>query len=189
MPHYHSGLASGRASNHKICHISIFEMTKKVFKPLTLIRIKTFQSEDVAHNRSTGWSTKMSLFFFGNDFYKNRETFKIFSPQIQEVYRILLVGTTLESIMFYYTFSVSNSIFVSCTTLLYDSTAASRTLKLPATLLSISCAIRLISFVMMSSLVCGLFSQILSFSYSFRKQSSRLRFWNSIAKGYWFDVK
>ena len=80
MPHYHSGLASGRASNHKICHISIFEMTKKVFKPLTLIRIKTFQSEDVAHNRSTGWSTKMSLFFFGNDFYKNRETFKIFSP-------------------------------------------------------------------------------------------------------------
>ena len=45
----------------------------------------------------------MSLFFFGNNFYKNKETFKIFSLQILEVYRILLVETTLES-MFYYTF-------------------------------------------------------------------------------------
>ena len=43
----------------------------------------------------------MSLFFFSNNFYKNKETFKIFSPQILEVYRILLVETTLESIMFY----------------------------------------------------------------------------------------
>ena len=25
----------------------------------------------------TGWSTKMSLFFFGNNFYKNKETFKM----------------------------------------------------------------------------------------------------------------
>ena len=40
---------------------------------------------------NTGWPTKMSLFFFGNNFYKNKETFKIFSPQILEVYRILLV--------------------------------------------------------------------------------------------------
>ena len=30
-------------------------------------------------------------FFFGNNFYKNKETSKIFSPQILEVYRILLV--------------------------------------------------------------------------------------------------
>ena len=80
MPHYHNGLASGRISNHKICHISIFEMTKKVFKPLTLIRIRSFQSEDVTHNRSTGWPTKMSLYFFRDNFYKNKETFKIFSP-------------------------------------------------------------------------------------------------------------
>ena len=70
--------------------------------------------------------TKMSLFFFGNNFYKNKETFKIFSPQILEVYRILLVETTLESIMFYYTFSVINTMFVPCTPLLYESTAASR---------------------------------------------------------------
>ena len=63
----------------------------------------------------TGWSTKMSLFFFGNNFYKNKETFKIFSPQILKVYRILLVKTTLESIMFYYTFSVINTMFVPCT--------------------------------------------------------------------------
>ena len=49
--------------------------------------------------------------------------------------------------------------FVPCTTLLYDSTAAIRTLKFSTTLLSISCGICLISFLMMPSLVCGLFSQ------------------------------
>ena len=32
------------------------------------------------HAENTGWPTKMSLFFFGNNFYKNKETFKIFSP-------------------------------------------------------------------------------------------------------------
>ena len=53
----------------------------------------------------------MSLFFFGYNFYKNKETFKIFSLLILEVYRILLVETTLESI-FYYTFSVINTMFV-----------------------------------------------------------------------------
>ena len=62
----------------------------------------------------------MSLFFFTNNFYKNKETFNIFSPQILEVYRILLVETTLESIMFYYTFSVINTMFVPCTALLYE---------------------------------------------------------------------
>ena len=117
----------------------------------------------------TGWLTKMSLFFFGNSFYKNKETFKIFSAQILEVYRILLVETTLESIMFYYTFSVINTMFIPCTTLLYNSTAATRTLKLSTTLLGISCGIHLISFLMMSSLVCGLFSQTLSFRYPLRK--------------------
>ena len=88
----------------------------------------------------------MSLFFFGNNFYKNKETFKIFSPQLLEVYRTLLVETTLESIMFYYTFSVINTKFVPCTALLYDSTTVTRTLKLPTTLLGISCGIRLIYF-------------------------------------------
>ena len=73
--------------------------------------------------------------------------------------------TNLESIKFYYTFSVINTMFDPCTALLYDSTAATRTLKLSTTLLSISCGIRLISLLMMSSLVCGLFSQTLSFSY------------------------
>ena len=38
----------------------------------------------------------MSLFFFGNKFYKNKEAFKIFSPQLLEFYRILLVETNLE---------------------------------------------------------------------------------------------
>ena len=67
---------------------------------------------------NTGWPTKMSIFFFGNNFYKNKETFKIFSPQILEVYRIILVETTLESIMFYHTFSVINTMFVPCCALL-----------------------------------------------------------------------
>ena len=42
--------------------------------------------------------------------------------------------TTLESILFYCTFSVINTIFVPCTTLLYDSTAATRTSKLSRTI-------------------------------------------------------
>ena len=63
----------------------------------------------------------MSLFFFGNNFYKNKETFKIFSPQLLEVYRILLVETTLESITFYYNFSVINAMFVPFASLLYES--------------------------------------------------------------------
>ena len=113
----------------------------------------------------------MSLFFFDNNFYKNKETFKIFSSQILEVYRILLVETTLESIMFYYTFSVINTMFVPYTALLYDSTAATPTLKLSITLLSISCGIHLIPFLMMSSLVCGMLSQTLSSKHRLRKQS------------------
>ena len=72
----------------------------------------------------------MSLFFFGNNFYKNKKTFQIFFPQLLEVYRILLVETTLELIIFYYTFSVINTMFVPCTALLYDSTAATWTLNI-----------------------------------------------------------
>ena len=125
----------------------------------------------------TGWPTKMSLFFSGSNFYKNKETFKNFSPKLLEVYRNLLVETTLELIMLYYTFSVINTMFVSCTALLYDSTAATRTLKLSTTLLTISCGILLISFLMMSSLVCGLLSQTLSFRYSLRRLSGVLRSW------------
>ena len=111
----------------------------------------------------------MSLFFFGNNLYKNKKTFKIFSTQLLDVYRILLVEITLESIMFHYTFSVITIMFVPCTTLLYDNKVATRTLKLSTTLLGISCGIHLISLLMMSSLVCGLFSQILSFRYALRK--------------------
>ena len=99
----------------------------------------------------------MSLFFFGNN--------KVFSSQLPEVYRILFVEITLESIMFYHTFSVINTMFVPRSALLYDSTAATGTLKLSITLLSISCGIHLIYLLMMSSLVCGLFSQTLSFRY------------------------
>ena len=104
--------------------------------------------------------------FFGDNFYKYKESFKVFSPQILEVYRILLVATILDSIMFYYTFSVINTMSMSRTALLYDSTAANRTLQLSITLLSIFCGIHLISLLMMSSLVCGLFSQTLSLRYA-----------------------
>ena len=120
-----------------------------------------------------GRPTKMSLFFFGNNFYKKKETFKIFSPQLLEVYRILLVETTLESKMFPYT------------ALLYDSRAATRTLKLS----SISRAIHPISLLMMASLVRGLFSQTLSFRYTLRKQSDGLISREQQARGYRFDAK
>ena len=112
----------------------------------------------------TGWPRKLSLFFFGNNFYKNKETVKIFSPQLLEVYGIILVETNLESIMLYYTFSVINTMFIPCT-----STAATQTLTLSTTLLSISCGIRLVPLLMMSSYVCGLFSKTLSFRYPLRK--------------------
>ena len=62
-----------------------------------------------------------------------------------KVYIIILVETTIESIMFYYTFSVINTMSVPCTALLYDSTAATRTLKLFTILLSIYFGINLIS--------------------------------------------
>ena len=55
--------------------------------------------------------------------------------------------------------------FVLCTALLYDSTAVTRKLKLSTTPLSISCRIHLVSLLMMSSLVFGLFSQTLPFRY------------------------
>ena len=84
------------------------------------------------HN-CAGWPTKMSLFFFGNNFSKNKEAFKIFFLQILKVYSIVLVETTLESVMFYYTFSVINNRFVPCTALLYGSTVVTRTLKLSIT--------------------------------------------------------
>ena len=116
-------------------HVKIVKIYITKFNISILDRLKTmfFRKYKVY----TGWSTKMSLFFFGNNFYKNKETFKIFSPQSLDVYRILLVETTLESIMFYYTFSVINNMFVPYTALLYDSTAATRTLKLSTTLLRI----------------------------------------------------
>ena len=79
--------------------------------------------------------------------------------------------------------------FVPCTALLYDSTAATRTIKLSTTLLSISCAIRLISFLMMSSLACGLFSQTLSLRYPLRNSQAGWDLGNKMARGYWFDVK
>ena len=59
--------------------------------------------------------------------------------------------------------------FVPWTALLYDSAAATRTLKLSTTPLSISCGIHLMSLLMISSLACGLFSQTLSFKYSPQK--------------------
>ena len=131
----------------------------------------------------------MPIFFFGNKFYRNKETFNIVSPQILEVYRILLVESILELIMYYYTFSVINNMFVPCTVLLYDSTAATRTLKLSTTLLSISCGIHLIFLLMMSSLVCGCFHK---FCFSGTPSENSQAGWdlgNRMARGYRFDAK
>ena len=50
-----------------------------------------------------------------------------------------------------------------------------RTIKLSTNLLSISCAIRLISFLMMSSLISELFSQNLSFRYPLRRKRGYLK--------------
>ena len=67
--------------------------------------------------------------------------------------------------MFYYTFSVISTMFVPCIVLLYDSTAATRTLKLFTILLSISCGINLISFLMMFTLVCVIIDDVYSCHY------------------------
>ena len=88
--------------------------------------------------------------------------------------------------MFCYTFSVINTMFVPCTALLYDRTAATQTIKLSTTLLSISCVIRLISFLMMSSLVCGLFSQTLSFRYPSEDCQAGWDLGNRMVRGYRF---
>ena len=92
----------------------------------------------------------MSLFFFSNDFYKTKETFKNFSPQILKVYRSLLA--TLESIMFYYSFSVTNYMFDPGPALLYDNSNSN--IKLTTTLLSIS----LLMLSLRTSVISGLIS-------------------------------
>ena len=125
----------------------------------------------------------MSLFFFGNNFHKDKETFKIFSPQLLEVYRIVLVETSLQSKMFHYTLSVINTMFVPRTALLDDSTALTQTIKLSTTLFNISCGMHLISLLMMSSFVCGLISQTLSFRYPLRKYLGGLRSWEEDGQG------
>ena len=79
--------------------------------------------------------------------------------------------------------------FVPCTALLYDSTAATQTLKLSTTLLSISCGIRLISFLMMSSLVCGLFSQTVFQVPPSENSQVGWDLGNRMARGYRFDAK
>ena len=119
-------------------------MIMTTYKRVLRFRIK---SKKAAY---TGWPTKISLFFFANNFYKNKENFEMFFPQLLEIYRILLV-------------------FVPCTPLPYNSTAASQTLKLSTTLLTISCEIHLISLLMISFFVCGLFPQALVFQVLFQK--------------------
>ena len=167
--------------------MTILETLK--YKPCLSFRAGSKTYEIYWFDSYTGWPTKMSLFFFGVNFYKNKETFKIFSPQILEVYRILLVETTLESIMCYDTFSVINTMFAPYTALLYGSTAATRALRLSTSLMSISCGICLISFPMMSSLVYGLFSQTLCFRYPSVNSEASWDLGNRMARSYRFDAK
>ena len=134
---------------------------------------------------TTRWPTKMSLFFFG----KNKETFNIFSPRIVEVYIILLVETTLELIMFYYTFSVISNMFVPCTVLMYDSTAATQTSELSTTLLSISCGTHLISLLMLPSHVWGFFHKLGLWGTPSENSPVGWDLGNRMSRGCRFDVK
>ena len=79
--------------------------------------------------------------------------------------------------------------FVPCTALLCDSTTATQTLKLSTTLLRISCGIHLISFLMIPSLVCGLFSQTLSFRFPSENSQAGWDLGNRMARGYRFNAK
>ena len=56
-------------------------------------------------------------------------------------------------------------------------------------LLSFSCGTHLISLLMMSSLVCRLFSQTLSFRYYSENSQAVWDLGNRMARGYWVDVK
>ena len=132
----------------------------------------------------------MSLFFFGNNFYKNKETWKIFSPQILEVYRILLVESTLESIMFHYTFLVINAMVVPCIALLYGR-RETRTLRLSTTLLIISCGISCLLSI--SCEIWFLLSDCFhKFCFSGTLWENSEAGWdlgNRMARGYRLDVK
>ena len=79
--------------------------------------------------------------------------------------------------------------FVPCTALLCDSTTATQTLKLSTTLLRISCGIHLISFLMIPSLICGLFSQTLSFRFPSENSQAGWDLGNRMARGYRFNAK
>ena len=79
--------------------------------------------------------------------------------------------------------------FVPCTTLLCDSTAATRTIKLSTTPLSISSGIHLISLLMRSSLVCGLFSQTVFQVPPSKNSQAGWDLGNRMASGYRFDAK
>ena len=131
----------------------------------------------------------MSLFFFGNNFYKNKETFKIFFPQILEVYIVLLVETTLASIMFYYTFSVINAMFVPYAALLYDSTTATRTLKLSTTLLRISWESIWFLFWWCTLLSVDYFHKLCLSSTPSENIQACWDFGNRMSRGYGFDTK
>ena len=121
-----------------------------------------------------GGPQKCPYFSLAITFTKIRKSSRFFL-QLQEVYRILLVETTLESIMFYYTFSVINTMFVPCTMLQYDSTAATQTLKLSTTLLRISCGIHLISLLMMPSCLWIVFTNSVSLPHFSNRSPEYLR--------------
>ena len=116
-----------------------------------------------------GGQQKCPYFSLAITFTKIRKASRFFLHNYRKFIEFFWLITTLESIMFCYTFSVINTMFVQCSALLYDSIVTTRTLKLSITLLSVSCGIPLISLLMMSSFACGLLSQTLSFRYPLRK--------------------
>ena len=82
--------------------------------------------------------------------------------------------------MFYYTFSVIDTIFVPCTALLYDSTAGTRTLKLPTTLFL---------FWWCSLLSVDCFHKLCLSGTPSENSQAGWNLGNRMARGYRFDAK
>ena len=161
---------------------------KHSYTPLKMRRMTVFHKQSKWNIQ--GGPQKCSSFSLAITFTKVKKPLRFFLHRYWIfLVDIFLVEITLEPIMFYYTFSVINTMFVPCTTLLYDSTAATRTLKLSTTLLSISFGIRLNFSWWCPLLSVDCFHKLcLSGNPSENSQSS----WdlgNRIARGYRFDAK
>ena len=75
---------------------------------------------NVKKNDLEGGPQKCSYFSLAITFIKIRKSSRFFLHRYWKFIEFFWCKTTLESIMFYYTFSVINTMFVPCTALLYE---------------------------------------------------------------------